>query len=138
MPGRKYYDQGECFQYDLFSSIVRAERPGGKELFTEKFLNQPLRSDVRTVGIMGQFDVFGNGVLLTPREHADRIFAQVSAEMNLKEGWAAGASRLPNDAGQLFKVLGMESQPVRAKIREFWARSVVKSLAESPQEFAWR
>lgn len=88
---------------------------------------------------MGVFDVFGNVVLLTPREHADRIFAQVPAELNLKEQWATGVSRLPNDAGLLFKVLGMESQPVRAKIREFWAlvrREVVHH--DVPPEFAWR
>ncbi|MFM7150906.1 MAG: urease accessory protein UreD [Gemmataceae bacterium] len=139
MPGRKYYDQGECFQYDLFSSTVRAQRPEGTELFTERFLIHPLRSDVRSAGVMGQFDVFGNVILLTPKEQADRIFAKVSAELNLKNQLAAGASRLPNEAGLLYKVLGMESQPVRAKIREFWAlvrREVTGH--EVPPEFAWR
>jgi urease accessory protein UreH len=32
----------------------------------------------------------------------------------------AGASRLPNDAGLVYKVLGMETEPVKSKVRAFW------------------
>ena len=32
----------------------------------------------------------------------------------------AGASHLPNDAGLVYKVLGMETEPVKAKVRAFW------------------
>ena len=52
---------------------------------------------------------------------------------------AAGACRLPNEAGLVYKVLGMEREPVQAKVREFW--SVVRRQivgAGVPQEFAWR
>ena len=34
---------------------------------------------------------------------------------------AAGASKLPNDAGLIYKVLGRETEPVRTKVREFCA-----------------
>ena len=66
MGGRKYYRDGELFQFDLFSSIVRAERPDGTELLTEKFVIEPASDDVRQPGVMGEFDVFGNVILLTP------------------------------------------------------------------------
>jgi urease accessory protein len=59
--------------------------------------------------------------------------------MNMEEQWAAGACRLPNDAGLVFKVLGQESEPVRAKVREFW--SIVRQTvtgASVPPEFVWR
>jgi len=139
MAGRKYYANGELYKYELFSSKVRAERPEGKELLTEKVIIRPRQQAVRRVGVMGEFDVFGNVILLTPKQHADRIFEQVSAVVNLPEQWAAGASRLPNDAGLIYKVVGMESAPVRAKIREFW--SIVRAQvvgASVPREFAWR
>jgi len=139
MAGRKHYAGGELYEYDLLSSTVRAERSEGGELFTEKFVVRPRQRPVRRVGVMGEFDVFGNVILLTPRRHADRIFAQVSAVVNRAEKWAAGASRLPNDAGLIYKVVGMETAPVRARIREFW--SVVRSEvvgARVPREFAWR
>jgi urease accessory protein len=139
MAGRKYYAAGELYEYDLFSSTVRAERPGGAELFTEKFVVRPRQQPVRRVGVMGEFDVFGNVILLTPRRHADRIFERLPAVVNPTEKWAAGASRLPNDAGLIYKVVGMEAAPVRAKVREFW--SVVRPEvvgARIPREFAWR
>jgi urease accessory protein len=139
MAGRKYYGPGELYEYDLFSSTVSARRPDEAELFTEKFIVKPRQQKIRGVGMMGEFDVFGNVIFLTPKHHADRVFEQVAAEVNLDEKWAAGASRLPNDAGLIYKVVGMETAPVRAKIREFW--SIVRSVvvgAKVPQEFAWR
>jgi urease accessory protein len=139
MGGRKYYAAGELYEYDLFSSTVRAERPEGRKLFTEKFVVRPRQQPVRRVGVMGEFDVFGNVILLTPRRHADRIFERLPAVVNPTEKWAAGASRLPNDAGLIFKVVGMETAQVRASIRDFW--SVVRSEvvgALVPREFAWR
>jgi hypothetical protein len=48
---------------------------------------------------MGPFDVFGNVFLLTPKAHADRIYAEVGAQVDQKNGLAFGACRLPNDAG---------------------------------------
>jgi len=137
--GRKYYREGELFQFDLFSSTVRAQRPDGPELFTEKFLIEPGRDDVRQTGVMGEFDVFGNVILLTPKAHADRIFEQTPAVYDRVNRLAAGVSRLPNDAGLIYKVLGMEANVVRAKVREFW--SVVRPEVVGfpvPKEFPWR
>jgi urease accessory protein len=137
MGGRKHH--GELYEYDVFASTVRAERPEGSELFTEKFIIRPQQQQVRAVGRMNHFDVFGNVILLTPKHHAERIFAQVPAVVNLAEQWAAGASRLPNDAGLIYKVVGAETALVRAKVREFW--SLVRpevAGARVPREFAWR
>ncbi|WP_152053234.1 urease accessory protein UreD [Tautonia marina] len=139
MAGRKYYREGERFQFDLFSSTVRANRPSGAELFVEKFVIEPARSPASRIGIMGDFDVFGNVILLTPREHADAIFDQVPALWDKRENMASGVSRLPNDAGLIYKILGMESGPVRTKVREFWSivRSQVTGKPVTP-EFPWR
>jgi urease accessory protein len=137
--GRKYHGEGELFQYDLFSSLVRAERPDGRELFTEKFVIEPAHEDVRRLGVLGEYDVFANVIVVTPRECADRIFEQVPAGIDALEKVACGASRLPNDAGLIFKVLGKETEPVRAKVRDFW--SLVRKSAtgcELMKEFAWR
>ena len=38
MPGRTHYRSGERFEYALFSSTIRAERPDGAALCTEKFV----------------------------------------------------------------------------------------------------
>jgi len=139
MGGRKHHNEGELFQYDVLSSTVRGQRPDGTELFTEKFVIEPRVHDVRQVGVMGAYDVFANVLLLTPRHHADAVFSQVPAIVNREEQWAAGASRLPNDAGLVFKVLGQESEPVQARVREFWSivRRTVTGASVQPKS-AWR
>ena len=61
---------------------------------------------------------------ITPRRHADPIFEQVVAgadgDGDGDADCVAGASRLPNDAGLVYKVLGKETEPVKAKVRAFW------------------
>jgi urease accessory protein len=139
MPGRTHYGQGERFAYDLFSSTLRARRPDGSELFTEKFIVEPARLDVRQAGLMGDYDVLGNVLLLAPPECIERVAAEAPATVNADEQWAAGAGRLPNDAGLVYKILGMESQVVHQRVREFWA--LVRRAAvgcEVPDEFPWR
>ncbi|HEY4260893.1 MAG TPA: urease accessory protein UreD, partial [Schlesneria sp.] len=139
MAGRKYHGDGEVFQYDLFSSLIRAKRPDQSALFTEKFVVRPHEQPVQRVGVMGKYDVFGNVILLTPKENSDRIFEQIPAEFNEEEGWAAGASRLPHDAGLIYKVVATETATAKAKVRDFWA--VVRPEivgAAIPRQFAWR
>ena len=139
MGGRTHYGAGESFVFDLFSSTVAAGRPDGTELFVEKFVIEPSRDPVARTGVVQDFEVFGNVLLLTPRHHADAIAAQVAAGWSRDEGWAAGASRLPNDAGLVYKVLGRDTSVVRAKTREFWARVRPQVTGYPvPPEFAWR
>lgn len=119
-PGRKHHADRELFEFDLYSSAVTASRPDGTPLFTEKLVAEPWRHPVRWTGVMGEFDVFGNVTLVTPPRHARRIFDQVVPGTDIGEGCVAGASYLPNDAGLVYKVLGPETEPVKAKVRAFW------------------
>jgi len=118
MGGRKHH--GELFEFDLVSSLVQARRSDGTELFTEKLVIDPHRQKMRQAGVMGEFDVYGTAILLTDQEHFDPIFADAPFGFDPQEGWAAGTSRLPNDAGLIFKVLSAETHIARKKIREFW------------------
>jgi urease accessory protein len=138
-PGRKHHHPDECFGATLLSLAVGAERPGGRTLFTEKLLIDPARRPLRQTGVMDSFDVFGNVVLLTPKDAADRIHARLDADVDAANGVAFGACSLPNDAGLIFKVLGRETAQVRAKVREFWgiAREEVTGAA-IPPPFFWR
>jgi urease accessory protein len=119
-PGRKHHGRGETFEYDLYSSTLTANRPDGTSLFTEKLIAEPWRHPVRQAGVMGKFDVFANVTLVTPQRHADKIFEQVVPGVDTSADCVAGASRLPNDAGLAYKVLGRETEPVKAMVRAFW------------------
>jgi urease accessory protein len=134
-PGRKHHGNGELFEYDLYSSALTVSRPDGTPLFSEKLIAEPWRHPVRQSGMMGPFDVFANIILVTPVRHATKIYEQIIPGTD-DTGCMAGASRLPNDAGLVYKVLGMETQPVKAKIRAFWdlvRREVTGAPAPAPR-----
>lgn len=139
MGGRKYYGAGELFQYDILSVCCRGERPDGKPLFREKFVIRPGSSPVRQIGMMHQYDVFANVIVLTPPEQAERIYQRITPFMDRDKNLSAGITRLPNESGLLCKVLGMEAGPVKKNVREFCSivRQVVKGKP-LPPEFPWR
>lgn len=139
MSGRKYYRTGETFAYDILSVCTRAERPGGEPLFREKFIVRPRERSPRTLGAMGGYDVYGNVIVLTPSDRADRIYDSTPAFIDPARRLAAGITRLPNGCGLLYKVLGDESGPVKRLVRTFCSevRSAVKGKP-LPDEFPWR
>ena len=119
-PGRKYHGGGELFEFDLYSSTLTVSRPDGTPLFTEKLVAEPWRHPVRHAGAMGKFDVLANVTLVTPARVAGQLFEHVVPGADSSMDCVTGASRLPNDAGLVYKVLGMKTEPVRAKVRAFW------------------
>lgn len=139
LPGRRYHKEGEYFAFDVFSSCVRAYNHDDQELFCEKYILDPKRQNIRQTGVMESMDVFGNVLFLTPKVNADYVLAHTPAGFDKAAKLAYGASRLPNGAGLVFKVLGMEVGAVKSKIREFLAlaRQSVKG-AELPLPFLWR
>ncbi|MEG1903050.1 MAG: urease accessory protein UreD [Bacteroidales bacterium] len=139
MGGRKYYKDGERFQYDLLSVCSHAARPDGKALFREKFIIRPEQQSPSVLGVMDQYDVFANILVLTPKEHADAIYEQINPFISPEEKMAVGITRLPNESGLLIKVLGMEPGPVKKIVREYC--SVVRMEVKGkpvPPEFPWR
>jgi urease accessory protein len=138
-PGRKHHHPDEAFGATLLALTVEAARPDGETLFSERLVIDPARRPVRQTGVMGDFDVLGNVVLLAPKEISERVHARVGAEVDLVAGVAYGTCRLPNDAGLIFKALGRETAEVKARVREFWA--VVREEATGttlPPPFFWR
>lgn len=139
MAGRKYYKDGELYDYDILSVCSHAHRPDGTQLFREKFIIDPKALDPRSLGVMGDFDVFANVIMLAPKDKADIIYEATKPFIDREKHIAAGITHLPNDAGLLFKVLGMESGPVKKIVREFLShvRQAVKGVP-LPPEFPWR
>jgi urease accessory protein len=138
-PGRKHHHPDECLGLTLLTLASHALRPCGTKLFSEKLVIDPLHNSMRQAGVMEEFDVFGNVILCTTPDNADRIHARVSAEVDLDNKVAYGACRLPNDAGLIYKVLGQETAQVRRKVRDFWeiTRQEITGAAIPPQ-FFWQ
>jgi urease accessory protein len=138
-PGRKHHHPDECFGATVLSISTTAVRPDGRTLFTERLMIEPRRYVMRQTGVMDGFDVFANVILCAPKDKAERIRERAGADVNLGEGLAFGACRLPNDAGLIFKVVGRETAQVKAKVREFWGL-VRKEIigAPVPPPYLWR
>ena len=138
-PGRKHHHPDERFGATVLSISTSAVRPNGRALFAEKLVIEPHRHAMQQTGVMDSFDVFANVILCAPKDKAERIRERVGADVNLAEGLAFGACRLPNDAGLIFKVLGRETLQVKAKVREFWGL-VRKEIigAALPPPYLWR
>jgi urease accessory protein len=86
---------------------------------------------------MGGFDVVGTVYALTSAEIAERVLARTPPSYE-PDAVASGATRLPNGAGVVLRVLGAESGPVRERIRTFW--DVVRQEALGvgvPRAFLW-
>lgn len=139
MGGRKYFGPGELFEYDILSVCTHGERPDGAQLFREKFIIDPNRANIRDIGIMHGFDVFANVLVMTPEKNIQPIYDATDVFYNTDQKLAAGITHLPNGAGLLFKVLGMEPGPVKRVVREFCSkvRQQVKGRP-LPPEFPWR
>ena len=139
MGGREYYKEGELFQYDILSVCSHGERPDGEQLFREKFVIDPNVVPVRQLGVMGHYDVFANVIVMTPKENADKIYEATDAFIDREKNLAVGITHLPNDAGLLFKVLGMEPGPVKKIVREFCSKVRMQVKGKPvPPEFPWR
>lgn len=137
--GRKYYNEGELFEYDLLSICSRAHRPDGTPLFREKLIIEPTEKSVRGIGCMHYYDVFANVIVLTPEKEAAQIYEKTKAYIDKQQDLAVGISYLPNNCGLIFKVLGKETQPVKKVVRQFC--SIVRMQIKGkplPEEFVWR
>jgi urease accessory protein len=138
-PGRLHHHPDERFGATILSLGTTATRPDGRTLFREKLVVEPARHPVRQTGVMDGFDVFGNVFVCAPAPIAERIHARIDADVDLGQGIAFGACRLPNDAGLVFKVLGRDTEQVRARVRGVWAvaREEITG-APIPAPFLWR
>ena len=140
LPGRKYHHADELFGFELYSSTIEAtRRESGEKLFVEKLIVDPRETDLSGAGIMNGYEVFGNVILMAPREKVMQVRESVAAEVDPREQLACGASLLPGECGLVFKVLGMTSESVRDKIRDFWqiARKAITGH-DLPQAFLWQ
>lgn len=137
--GRRYYDEGEHFDYDILTIRTDVTRNDGDLLFHDQWCIRPKEYPLESRGIMLEYNILGNVLVLTPPHHADVIYRQITPCDTPESEVAIGICRLPNDCGLLYKVLGKETENVQRKIRRFCSivRQEIKGVP-IPDEFPWR
>jgi len=140
LAGRKHHHVDERFGFDLLSMAVSARRPDGRKLFAEKLLVEKGDPTVDYPAVMKGFDAFANIMCLTPPEVAARIKARFETHFPDEARRAvSGVCRLPNAAGLMLRVVGVETYDVRREVHRFW--KIVREEARGrtlPREFLWR
>jgi urease accessory protein len=140
MTGRKHHAAHERFGFDLLSMAVTVRRPCGRVLFAEKVLVGKEDPTVDFAAVMRGFDAFANVLCLTPPSVAARIRERYTGLFPTGAAWAmAGLSRLPDDAGLVLRVAGIESHDIRREVRRFW--QIVREEARGhtlPPAVLWR
>lgn len=137
--GRKYYREGESFEYDILSICTEAKRPDGTPLLRDKFIIRPHRSDPRTLATMGEFDIFADVFILTPKKNSERLSEAVASYIDRETETAFGITFLPDHCGLICRVLGTDTQRVKSIVRHLCSlvRQTVKNRS-LPADFPWR
>lgn len=138
MLGRLHHEN-ERMEFDLLSLLTRVVTADGKKLFSEKILLEADSNRPEFVSQMQGFNVFANILCLTSTANATQIMAEYEAYFAEDNSVFAAVSKLPNDAGLMLRVVGLESYHVRRQVIAFWrvVRRVVKDKA-LPETFLWR
>ncbi|PZQ96977.1 MAG: urease accessory protein [Cereibacter sphaeroides] len=140
MTGRKHHHVDERFGLDLLSVAVSISRPGGRKLFAEKILIEKNDPTVDYAAVMRGFDTFANIMCISPPDIAARVKDRFENHFPTEDVRAlAGVSRLPNNAGLMLRVVGVETYDVRKQVRRFW--QIVREEARGrslPEETHWR
>jgi urease accessory protein len=140
MTGRKHHDAGERFGFDLFSTAVSVRRPDGQPLFAEKVLIERDDPTMDFAAVMRGFDAFANVLCVTPPATASRIRERFETHFPVDSARSlSGVCRLPNHAGLMLRVVGVETYDVRVHVRRFWR--IVREEARGrtlSEEFLWR
>lgn len=144
MCGRRFYrsklPEGEIYAYDVMSVLTHGRRPDAtRDLFREKFVIEPYKRFPKTIGVMADYNIFANVVVLTPPDKAAEVYNATEPFIDRDRQLAAGITTLPNGAGLLYKVMGNKPGPVKEIVRGFASkvRQAVKGVP-IPPEFPWR
>lgn len=137
--GRRYFGGGECFDYDILSVAVRAERDSGELLFREKFIIEPHRHNPQQAGAMGHYTIFANVIMLGEESAVADIYNAQMPGIDSRESLATGITLLPEGCGVQYKVLGNSTDSVKREVRSFFSK-VRQRVKHRPldDEFAWR
>jgi len=117
VPGR--LARGEAFEFERYYARTRL-RSEGRLLAADDTHIRPDEADPRVPGILGDDRVFGHLYVIAPT--ADDPGLSDTVHQAVTDGpAAAGATRLPNDAGLLVRATGRTADPVREQLRAGWS-----------------
>lgn len=116
VPGR--VASGESFQYDICYMKVLAKNQKDTLRFIDVAVLEPKRRNLKTVGILGAFDVLGSTYILTKADHVKELRDDINSSLQKFRHISGGASILPHNSGVIVRKLGNVASDIRNAIYE--------------------
>jgi len=116
VPGR--VASGESFQYDICYMKALAKNQKDTLRFADIAILEPKKRNLKTLGILGIFDVVGSTYILTKPDYVQEVKDEINSELYKFTQISGGASILPYNSGVIVRMLGNVASDLRNAIYE--------------------
>jgi urease accessory protein len=114
VPGR--VASGESFEYDICYMKTQAKDQNGALRFTDVFMLEPKKTDLRNLGLLGEHSVFASVYILSSQEKTKEILKKLNERFKENVEVLSGATVLPKGRGVLVRMLGDYAEDVKKVI----------------------
>ena len=104
-PGR--VASNESFEYDICYMKVKSVNHQNKTRFIDIAKIEPKKENIRSFGIMNDYDILGNVYVLLPKSYVTEVKNEINSLLNNLDlnNVIGGCTKLPDDSGLLVRLL---------------------------------
>lgn len=110
-PGR--VASNESFEYDICYMKVKSVNQHDKLRLIDIAKIEPKRENVKSFGILNNYDVLGSVYILTPKDKLNNIQSEILESLSKTNSVIGGCTKLPNENGVLVRMLGSFVEDIR-------------------------
>jgi urease accessory protein len=116
VPGR--VASGESFEYDICYMKALGRNQNHKLRFIDIAILEPKKTDLKVLGILGNFEVVGTIYILTKTKYVLELNNEINSRLQKLNHISGGAAILPHDSGIIIRMLGSVASDIRNAIYE--------------------
>lgn len=116
VPGR--VASGELFEYDICYMKALAKNQKERIRFIDIAILEPKKRNLKTLGILGSFDVVGSMYILTMAKYVAELNEAINSSVQKFFKISGGATILPYNSGVLVRLLGSVASDLRNAMYE--------------------
>ncbi len=113
-PGR--VASGESFEYDVCYLKTQATNQNNLIQFTDIFILEPKKFNLKTLGILGEKSVVGSLYIITKQDYVKQLVDEINASLKQTPNILGGATSLPHNSGVLVRMLSEVADEIRNTI----------------------
>jgi len=111
VPGRVAH--GESFDYDVCYLKTLARNQSDELTFVDIARLIPKGGILKTLGILGDYDVFGTIYIVTGKKYLQELKSAVNSAREKFPNVSVGVTALPHDSGLLIRILGNRADEIK-------------------------